>query len=209
LELFFATTNRGKFLSLEKALDRHGIRVKQVSDLDVPEIQHFDVEVVAAEKAKAASTLASRELCFARERRAVLVNDAAFCIDRLSGFPGTYVKHVTALIGLDGFLRLMAPWVESADRACGFKETMAFHAPWFVEPKLFCREVRGRLSSEVRDFENPEAKGPLWKLFIPDGFSKTLAEMTPEELAEHRFRVGGFYDQFADWLCANRHLLNG
>jgi len=195
MELLFATTNRNKVLSVARVLSRYGIRVIH-EPLDIPEIQHPTAAGVAREKARYACQ---------RLERPVMVIDSAFHIPLLNGFPGTNVKWATQQIGLEGYLRLLSPWDTPLLRAGIFEDALAFAEPSADTVKAFNRRVYGHLATEARgDPDHPQAKSPLWRLFIPYRWTKTLAEMNDEELDRHRREtsVERLYDEFARWFVS-------
>ena len=66
--------------------------------LDIPEYRSDDVAEIAREKARYAYEHLSTPL---------IVDDTAFCIDALNGFPGPYAAYVLRAIGNTGILKLM------------------------------------------------------------------------------------------------------
>ncbi len=66
--------------------------------LDIPEYRSDDVTEIAHEKARYAYEHLSTPL---------IVDDTAFCIDALNGFPGPYAAYVLRAIGNTGILKLM------------------------------------------------------------------------------------------------------
>jgi XTP/dITP diphosphohydrolase len=198
--VIFVTGNKNKVVSVARVLAEFGIEVVH-GTADAPEIQAERVADVAAAKAQWASNAYFGE-------RPVMVIDSGFVIHALNGFPGPNVKWATRQIGLDGYLRLMAPWQHPDERFCVFEDVIAcvMHGE---EPKLFTRTVHGRLALEPRGADRAEAKSPLWKLFIPEGFTKTLAEMSEAELMVHRQapETERVYREFAEWFLAQEPLV--
>ncbi|MDD1671652.1 MAG: RdgB/HAM1 family non-canonical purine NTP pyrophosphatase [Methanomicrobiales archaeon] len=82
--------------------------------LECPEFRHDDVGEIAREKAR-----------FAYERLKVplIVDDTAFSIDALQGFPGPYAAYVLNTIGIGGILTLMQGRPE---RAAHFVTAIAY-----------------------------------------------------------------------------------
>lgn len=176
MKLFFATSNAAKVTSVARVLGRHGIEVERV-DIDLPEPQ-----------AELAWQIAEKKVAFAYERlkAPVIVADSAFHIDSLNGFPGVYVKHATAQLGLQGYLDLLARFPEESQRVCRFIDAIAYedgssHEPFFAE-----RSEEGWLATAPRGAMRETFKSPLAQLYVPKGHHKTLAEMTDEELAAYR-----------------------
>jgi XTP/dITP diphosphohydrolase len=79
--------------------------------MEIPEFRHNDVGEIARRKAEHAFGLLHRPL---------MVDDTAFCISALRGFPGPYAAYVLDTIGNKGILRLMEgvfdrnAWFETA-----------------------------------------------------------------------------------------------
>ncbi len=67
--------------------------------LECPECRHDDVAEIARYKA---------EFAWEKLKRPLIVDDTAFCIHSLSGFPGPYAAYVFYKIGNEGILRLTA-----------------------------------------------------------------------------------------------------
>jgi len=91
--------------------------------LDIPELRSDDVAVIAREKARYA---------FGVLHEPLIVDDTAFAIDALHGFPGPYAAYVLKAIGNQGILRLMAGhrrprrWLHYRDRIRGQYRTLRF-----------------------------------------------------------------------------------
>ena len=66
--------------------------------LECPEYRHDDVGEIARNKASYA---------FSQVKKPLIVDDTAFCIDALSGFPGPYAAYVFQKLGNKGILKLM------------------------------------------------------------------------------------------------------
>ncbi len=192
MKLLFATTNANKVPGPAKAVAPFGIELVH-APLDIPELQAETAAEVAREKARWA---------FARLGQPVMVIDSAFHIDMLGGFPGINVKWVTRQIGPEGYLRLMAPWQAPGQRRCRFEDALACAVDASAEPRIFVRRAFGRLAGEVRGPDRPDAKSPVWRLFIPEGFDLTVAEMTAEQLARHRAGIKDVYEDFARWFAS-------
>ncbi|MBI3956959.1 MAG: hypothetical protein HY340_03125 [Candidatus Kerfeldbacteria bacterium] len=178
----FATTNQGKFHAAERNLRRFGIRVIQ-KPLILPE-SRGSIEEIAAEKARYAAHLLHRP---------TIAMDAGFFIDALNGFPRMFTNFALETIGLPGILTLL----HEKKRTASFREVLAF-SDGQRKPKTFLRIVSGRVAPKPRGRLRPYHWSPLVLIFIPDGDSKTLGEMTAQEFNAHRRRVdrGSHWEQF-------------
>ena len=189
MQLYFATTNKGKIASLQH--DMKGLDVEVVPmEMEIPEVRS-DVTVEFA--------LGKFLYYFPRvEKNPCMALDGGFYIPSLNGFPKAYVNFALSTIGLEGILKL----VEGKNRACEFRDTIAYLDDRLSEPVICTSIVRGTLAAEPRGELKPYNWGALHKIFIPDGWSKTFTEMTEDEMnrwrGEHAHEWCGA--QLARWL---------
>ena len=176
----FVTTNAGKFREVSALLRGHGIEIEHF-DLHLPEVQGDELQEVVAYSIKVLADEADFDF---------LVDDSGFFVDALKGFPGVYSAYAYRTIGLPGLLHLL----EGAER-----RTARFETVIGVRSKgathFFKGECRGTVTEEPR--------GALGfgfdPIFVPDGQSRTFAEMAVEEknAISHR---GNAAKQLADFL---------
>lgn len=190
-ELIFATTNKGKVVSLQTRLDQAGCDITVVAKpLEITEIQADTALEIA--KVKAAEA-------FKQLGHPLVVDDSEFCIEALGGFPGPYQKYMGEKIGAEGFVKLMQGF---DNRRAYFISNLVFvdengeHHTFSDEPYW------GVIADEVDSVERPEAWGPLWRVFIPEGRTMTLSQASPEEHHEMNDKRGdkGAYRKFAQWI---------
>lgn len=163
-EIVFVTHNKGKIASAKKYLKN----VKLISyEYELSEPRSDDITVIAKAKVIEAYNLVKRP-CIAL--------DADFYIDELNGFPKTFVHFALETIGIEGILKLME---DKENRTCCFRQCLAYYDG--IDIKYFYGESKGTLSKEIRGNDTDEKWSLLWYVFIPNGFPKTLAEMTKEE----------------------------
>jgi non-canonical purine NTP pyrophosphatase (RdgB/HAM1 family) len=132
-------------------------------DLDIKEVQSLSVAEVAREKALAAYRALGVP---------VVVDDTGMSIVALAGLPGALVAWFLDTIGPQGILRLMR---ENEDRRASVSTCIAYCEGSDVQ--LFEGVIEGTISREMRG-TNGFGYDPI---FIPNGQSKTYAEMTVEE----------------------------
>lgn len=149
--------------------------------LDIPEFRHEDVGMIAREKARFA---------FEELNIPLIVDDTAFSIDALRGFPGPYAAYVLDTIGMEGILRLL-DGIE--DRNSHFETAIAF--AWEKGIELF----RGRLDGLVVE---PRGAGGFGydPIFEVDG--RTLAELPLAEKSRISHR-GKALTAFRAWAVEN------
>jgi non-canonical purine NTP pyrophosphatase (RdgB/HAM1 family) len=195
MRVFFVTTNPVKVESVVRVLNARGIKV-EVTGLDIPEIQAKTASEVAAAKALEA---------FRRLQEPVLVNDFAFHIDALNGWPGAFVKIETERLGLGMFLQMLRPPRGGHEsHECRMSNALAYMDGRLEAPQVFTREIRGLLSPEA--YQCLPKKEDAWvdKIFVPDGELIPIGAMSPHRFDEWRKRpeVEGYYRELADWLLA-------
>ncbi len=151
---------------------RLGFAVEQRA-LELPEPQALDPAEIVEAKARAA---------FERLGSPVLVEDSGLAIAAWGGFPGALVKWMEKTVGLDGIARMLDPFSDrSATAVC---VVGSFDGKSLVV-------ARGECLGSIADAPRGSAGFGWDRLFVPDGSSRTFAEMAPEEkdLVSHRGRA--------------------
>lgn len=139
--------------------------------MEIPEYRHPDVGEIARQKAEYAFRILNRPL---------MVDDTAFCIRALRGFPGPYAAYVLDTIGNQGILKLM--------------EGISDRSAWF-ETAIACATgegilvFRGKIGGTIVPPRGTGGFGydPIFE--VEDG--RTLAELSLEEKSRvsHRARA--------------------
>lgn len=192
-EIIFATSNSGKVKTLVRRLGTGKYKITQ-KEIDIPEIQANSARDIAAFKA---------EYAYEKLNQPIIVQDSSFHIHALHGFPGPYIKFVNETIGPYGLTKLMEG---VKDRSCHFELALAYADGNGVH--TFVYETKpGTLAESVYEGNSENAWSSLWKIYQPQGYSKVLAALTPEEL-KHMETSGednSEFAQFIGWL-EQRHL---
>lgn len=146
--------------------------------LEVPEYRDDDVGEIARKKGEFAYRVVQRPL---------IVDDTAFSIDALSGFPGPYAAYVQNTIGNSGILKLMAG---VQDRRAHFETAIAYADREGV--RIFYGRIDGEIVPERGDFGFGYDPIFEWE-------GRTLAELTVAEKSRisHRARA---LAAFRKWL---------
>jgi XTP/dITP diphosphohydrolase len=176
------TSNAGK--AAEVAAYFGGLLEVSHVALDVPEHRSDDVGEIARGKA---------EYAYRQLRTPLIVDDTAFCIDALNGFPGPYAGYVLDSIGNSGILKLMEG---VQDRSARFTTGIAYADEH--EVRVFIGSIEGRIATSPRG-GGGFGYDPIFEVGI-----KTLAELTIEEKSRisHRARaLAGFHDWFIKERC--------
>lgn len=182
-EIVFVTTNKGKIASAQ----RYITSAKVVAyEAELVEPRSDDVKEIAKQKVLQAYKLTNKP-CIAL--------DAGFFIEDLNGFPRAYVNHTLDTIGIDGILKLMKG---TKNRKCEFRSCLAFYSGEEVE--FFESKSPGVLANKIQGKDSEKKWSDLWYIFIPNHFSKTLAEFSEKDFESYDMTKEPFcIKQFANW----------
>ena len=182
MRLAFITSNPGKVEEAKRYFESLGVEIYQLK-MEYPEIQADTLEEVARFGA---------EWLGKRLDVPFFLDDSGLFIDALNGFPGVYSAYVYRTLGIDGILKLMEG---VKNRNAHFRSVIAY---WDGEVHLFTGRVDGEIINEKRG----SGGFGFDPIFVPEGFTRTFAEMTTEEknVISHRGRA---LKVFAEWLKEN------
>jgi XTP/dITP diphosphohydrolase len=181
MKLLVVTSNPNKADEIRSYFGS-GIEVEDVR-LECPECRHDDVAEIARYKA---------EFAWEKLKRPLIVDDTAFCINSLSGFPGPYAAYVFYKIGNEGILRLTS----GKSRDAHFETAIAYAESSGI------RVFRGILPGQIVEPRGNEGFG-YDPIFEWNG--RTLAEIPLEEKSRisHRALALG---ELHRWLLAGGNL---
>jgi len=173
--LTFVTSNTGKAREAEAFL---GTSVT-ARRLELPEIQSLDF----AEVARAKALVAVRAL-----RAPVLVEDSGLAIAGWGGFPGPLTKWITmGVLGQEGLAKMVDGF---SDRGAEAVSALAVAWPDAAESSVLV--AIGRISGSIALHPRGE-NGFGWDvLFIPEGATRTWAEMSADEKNRDSHRARAF-----------------
>ena len=195
--LLVATQNRHKAGEIAALLDGLPVRVVTLAEvdpaLDIPETGET---FMANARAKALAAARVTEML-------TLADDSGLAVDALGGAPGVHSKRFadSDVERIAGVLRLLADAPEE-------RRTARFYCAVAVAD---AGGVRAEIEETVegRIVRVPRGVGGFGydPIFQPDGFTRTLAEMTPAEknAVSHR---GKAFRRAAAWLRANIFTAN-
>ena len=150
--------------------------------LDLDELQSLDLKEISEHKARQA---------FAAIGRPVLVEDISFSIEALGGLPGPFIKWFIAEVGFEKLCRL-------ADLTDTRRATTAVCYVYFdgTKPILFEGQLQGTIPDHPRGSDGFGWNG----IFIPDGSTKTNAEMNAKEIEQFSLRTKTAYPELRKFL---------
>ena len=165
-DLYFVTSNSGKVNSARRSLKN--LSIAQIG-LDISENQD-NIKDISEHKAKVAYST----LC-----RPVICDDSGLVIPSLKGWPGVKVGRELDRMGEDKFAELF----KDNPRDAYFVMAVTYNDATLSKPKTFISKVEGKLIYESKgDVNKPFVKNKILAgRFIPNGQTKTIAELTEEE----------------------------
>ena len=177
-ELFFASSNEHKFQEAERILANLGMQIN-LFKTTLQEIQSNNLNDIAEKKAINAYDLIQKP---------VIIEDDGLFINTLNGFPGPYSSYVYDTIGNKGIMNLLE---NSEVRDAKFVSIIGY-CDSDCDVKLFESSIPGKISSIIE-------KGG-WgydPIFIPDGESKTYANVSDKDKFSHRAAA---LTKFSNWF---------
>lgn len=189
--LTYVTGNYGKYIRVKEKFEKAGISINYFKcDLDEPSIN--DIKFISREKARQA---------YEKLGSPVFVADTGFYIEHYPnnpGYPGAFVKRSGISTNIEQLLEIMK---EVSDRSCYFLDCLTFFDGY--DYYQFFGIDEGSLSTEPKGHESKKAKSNLWYVFIPNNCSKTLAEMTDDEMNNRPDGRISVTDEFISWYKIN------
>lgn len=183
-KILYLTSNPYKFREAEIILhDQYGFELEiKDPDFELYEIQAETCAEVAAFSAK-----------YAADKLGVpcLKSDTGMYMEALGGLPGPYNHYFDKQIGAEKFVELMK---NEPNRKARIEHCFAFCEPG-KEPVVFTGESTGTIATECR------GKDGRWHdfFYIPDGETRTLAEIGDEDQAKKASYYGDAIHKFAEW----------
>lgn len=190
MKISFVTTNQGKFEEVEYLMKKYGIEVDWVK-MKYEEDNDDTIE----ETAKKAATKIANELNIP-----VVLEDTGLFFEAYKGFPGPSPKFVFKTLGYKGILKLL----DGEDRGAYFQTFAAYCEP-NSEPVLFSGEMKGQISSEIMNIDKDLDFMPYDRIFIPEGETMTISDMTLDQKNKLSQRSKAF-EKLGQFLKNNRDL---
>lgn len=186
-KIFFISGNQGKLNNVRLFLQNYNFTIESC-DLDLPEVQDLDPKKIIAAKIKNALEYHHH---FSTDG-ALLVDDTSLYLDALAqnngevGLPGPFIKWFQEVLGLQGIYDLARRYNNFKAHGIVLLAYVALNDP---ETIIF---AQGKVSGTI---VAPQGHDFGWNaIFIPEGYSKTYAQMTSEEQARANIRALALQD---------------
>jgi len=166
IDVTFVTGSAKKAEYIEKLL---GLKIKH-QKVDLHEPQSLDLKEIVEYKLKHAYEVI---------KAPVLVEDVALGFESLNGLPGTFIKFFIEGTSEEKVCKMISDGNRKAIASCVFGYYDGTRMEFF----------EGSCGGEIAESPRGE-NGYGWdKIFIPEGFAITRAEMTPEENLQTYLRI--------------------
>ena len=164
-KLIFITGNKNKLKEAKQILTGFDI---ESNDVDLPEIQEVNEQLVVEDKIRHALKLFDSE---------IFVEDTSLCYDAFNGLPGPLVKWFLKKSGLRGLVDMLSAYDDKTAYAkCYIGYGIPANEGRQEKIIVFEGSVKGRIVEPAGDTNFG------WDpIFLPDGHEKTFAEMTEQE----------------------------
>lgn len=180
--LVLVTQNKHKLKELTPLFKKYNVDF-DITTHEKHEIRSENIEEIAREAAK---------IAFETLQKPVVVDDTGFFVNSLNGFPGSYAGIVLNFIGFEGILRLMT---ENENRASEFRTAVGYYDGQHLESFV------GVMSGSVARKSAGVGGFGYDPIFIPEGFTKTYAELTFDEKVRISHRTKAF-EEFLLWYSS-------
>lgn len=189
MELLFASGNKDKLIEVREMLGNDLIKMPKdvgINDFDVVE-DGKTLEENAYKKAHALYELTGKP---------VFADDTGLFVDSLDMRPGIYSHRYAGenATYLDNRNKLLDELKDKSSRKACFKTVIAF-----IDSSANCHYFEGILNGEITKEEKGVGDFGYDKIFLADGFSKTLAEMSVHEKNQISHRAKAM-QKFKDFL---------
>lgn len=174
MDIYFVTANKHKFGQAQRVLSKF-ITLHQLEDGKM-EPKEWGIEKVAGYNAKKLAD---------KTGKPVVVDDTGIFFDAYEDFPSHNAKWVIEKLGYEGIFKLL----KGVSRKATFKCAVGFCRPGEQE-KVFIGELQGEIGEEVKNKEKDTL--PYNKIFKPNGYDKTLAEMDDDLMISLLHRTKAF-----------------
>ena len=191
MNIKFITSNAAKVALAQERLASYGVIVEHAK-FDLEEVRSMDVEEVAKDKASQAMKLSKDPF---------IIEDSAFCIEALNGFPGTFINMTFDTLGDERIAKLLQ---NETNKKAYVKSILAYGDPKTGEIITFTGIYDGEIADKPR---GDNMRG--WKvvrIFIPKKWNKTLAELNDQEWKQFLddFRKGDHFEKFGQWASHSK-----
>lgn len=196
-EIIIASGNKGKIAEFRTLFKQKDIKVRSLADLtvDIPEIE--ETGDTFTENAQIKAETVSRII-----NAPVIADDSGLVVDALDGRPGVYSaryagEETNDVKNYEKILQEMQ-FIDNIKRTARFVAVLALARPG--ESTVY---FEGHCEGIIAQEASGEFGFGYDPIFIPDGFNKTMAQLSEEEKNKisHRYHA---LQKLTDWLSKHQ-----
>lgn len=187
MKIIYGTGNVGKINQVKEFLNYKKSNIQIISLKDIGFNEHIEENGTTFEANSLIKALAIKKFCNENNiNEIIMTDDSGLCIDALDGRPGIYSARYAGenATQVEKINKILDEMKDIKDPKRTAKFVCVLTVLLGNNEKIICRgETKGKIAY------NPSELGKLTygPIFIPDGFNKTLNELSPEELGDtHR-----------------------
>ncbi len=190
MQILVATTNRHKLHEIRDVLSDPGLTLLSSVELESPPEVIEDGDTFEANAVKKAVELAEFSGMW------TMADDSGLEVDALDGAPGVFSARYAGEPAdyKANNIKLLKELEGKQDRSARFVCVIAL-----CDPEGNCRTVRGTVDGVIADRERGDEGFGYDPLFIPQGETRTFAEMAPEEKNSISHRANALAAAVEEW----------
>lgn len=187
MKIIYGTSNQEKINQVKEYLEYKQEDIEILSLKDISFNEEIDENGKTFEENSLIKAKAIKAFCDKNDiHEIIMTDDAGLCVDALNGEPGVYSAryagdHAPQIESITKVLNKMKD-VKDEDRTAKFVCVLTL-----IMPDGIIKVARGETLGKIVKTPGPLGKLTYGPIFIPNGFNKTMNELTDEELgATHR-----------------------
>lgn len=182
MKIIYGTSNKGKLDQVKEYLNYKKEDIDVVSLKDIGFDEEIEENGTTFEENSLIKAKAIKAFCDKNNiNEIIMTDDAGLCVDALNGEPGVYSAryagdHAPQIVSITKVLDKMKD-VKDEDRTAKFVCVLTV-----MMPDGTVKVARGETLGKIVKTPGPLGKLTYGPIFIPEGFNKTMNELTDEEL---------------------------
>lgn len=182
MKIIYGTSNKAKIEQVKEHLEYKKVNIELISLKDIGFNEEIIEDGKTFEENSAIKAKAIKKYCDENNiNEIIMTDDAGLCVDALNGEPGVYSAryagdHAPQIDAINKVLGKMKN-VKDEERTAKFVCVLTL-----VLKDGRTKVVRGETFGKITKEPGPLGKLTYGLIFIPDGFCKTMNELTPEEM---------------------------
>lgn len=182
MRIIYGTSNKEKLAEVKEYLEYKKVDIELISSLDIGFTDDIEETGTTFEENSMIKAKAIKKYCNEKNiHDAIMTDDAGLCIDALNGEPGVYSaryfgNRLPQKIVIDKMLEKLKD-VQDKNRKAEYVCVLTL-----ILEDGTVKVARGETLGKIATKPGPLGKLTYCPIFIPNGFNKTMNELTEDEL---------------------------